>query len=127
MPATLHINTPTPRVDWSSGAIALLTQPWSWPADGQPRRAGVSAFGFSGTSAHLVLEEADRDRGGRVHGVASCPVDAADAAVDDLRYDLIASPPRTNRPASETGVAGPCSLAKVVERGMCRPSLVHPK
>ena len=58
IPPHLHCDEPSPHIDWASMPIEVAREGRRWTAGTRPRRAAVSAFGFSGTNAHVIVEEA---------------------------------------------------------------------
>lgn len=58
IPSHLHFREPNPYINWSQLPIKVTAKATPWPRGEHPRLAGVSSFGFSGTNAHVLLEEA---------------------------------------------------------------------
>ncbi|WP_409490915.1 SDR family NAD(P)-dependent oxidoreductase [Amycolatopsis sp. cmx-11-12] len=103
LPKTLHVDAPSPHVEWDAGAVSLLTEAHSWPETGAPRRAGVSSFGISGTNAHVIIEQGE-------------PADAGE------RAELPAVPLVLSAKSPEALVGQAERLASFVER---KPDLIE--
>lgn len=58
LPKNLHFENPSPHIPWDALPVRVVDTATPWHADGRPRRAGVSSFGFTGTNAHVLIEEA---------------------------------------------------------------------
>ncbi len=131
LPRTLHVDEPSPHVDWASGAVELLTEPRAWPETGRPRRAGVSSFGVGGTNAHTIIEQAPAtepvpERGARPSLApvvlsartpealrAQAAALTVDADLGDLAFSLATSRAALDHRAVVTG-----ETAEDVERGL---------
>ncbi|SCG75708.1 type I polyketide synthase [Micromonospora coxensis] len=87
VPPTLHVDAPSPHIDWTAGAVALTTEATGWPAVDRPRRAAVSSFGISGTNAHAVIEQAPAD----TPAPRSTPVEAVPGLVAADAVPLLVS------------------------------------
>ncbi|MFJ2805918.1 type I polyketide synthase [Kitasatospora sp. NPDC087271] len=114
LPRTLHLDAPTPHVDWTAATVELLAEAREWPADAWPRRAAVSSFGVSGTNAHVVLEAAPAEPAG---GVA--PEAASEAAPETVlpwvlsAHDVTALRAQAGRLATHLRTRGPLDPADV--------------
>ena len=89
LPQHLHFRNPSPHIPWDRLAVQVVKEATAWERNGRPRIAGVSAFGFAGTNAHVIIEEAP-DEVGQV-AVAPGPVDQP----GDRRFSVLPLSART--------------------------------
>nr|WP_026316013.1 type I polyketide synthase [Actinokineospora enzanensis] len=112
MPRTLHVDTPSPHVDWSAGAVELLTEARPWPEVDRPRRAAVSSFGISGTNAHVIIEQAEPIEAEQASGTV--PVAAWALSAD--APDALAAQARALLYSTVDGSAADIALSLVTTR-----------
>lgn len=87
LPRHLHFQNPSPHIPWDRLPVEVVKEPTPWERNGRPRIAGVSSFGFAGTNAHIILEEAPEPT------VAPSPAPVEPAA--DRRFSILALSART--------------------------------
>ncbi|MFE9860103.1 beta-ketoacyl synthase N-terminal-like domain-containing protein, partial [Streptomyces sp. NPDC005780] len=124
LPRTLHVDAPSPHVDWEAGAVRLLVEDAPWPEHDRPRRAAVSSFGISGTNAHVILEHAPES-------IDSVPVAPEPGDVEPVLWPLSAQNTGSLREQAvrlrahvvEHPEVGPEQLASALYRG--RADLEH--
>ncbi|WP_445168118.1 type I polyketide synthase [Mycolicibacterium sp. Dal123E01] len=102
LPPNLHFQNPSPHIPWASLPVRVLDEPTPWHANGRPRRAGVSSFGFTGTNAHVLIEEAPQP-------VAD---DATDEPVESTTTHEPAREPLSLLPLSARSAQGLNALAQ---------------
>ncbi|MBW4721910.1 thioester reductase domain-containing protein [Saccharothrix sp. SC076] len=117
-PRTLHVDEPTPVVDWRSGAVELLREERPWPTTDRARRSAVSSFGVSGTNAHVILEHVPEEPApaptatpGELPFLLSArSAEALRAQADRLRAHLVAHPDLAPLDVAHTLATGRAAL-----------------
>ncbi|MDX2934466.1 type I polyketide synthase [Streptomyces ipomoeae] len=99
LPKTLHVDEPSPHVDWAAGDVRLLTESMPWPERDRPPRAAVSSFGVSGTNAHLILEAPPEE-------AAPTPATEQSAAGSPAAEPLATEPSGTGAPVVAWTLSG---------------------
>ncbi|MFJ2420645.1 SDR family NAD(P)-dependent oxidoreductase, partial [Streptomyces brevispora] len=109
LPRTLHVEQPSTHVDWTSGHVSLLTEAEPWAQHGHPRTAGVSAFGLSGTNAHVILQEAPAPEPtaepattGRDSGTGATTATGTTSGTSDGKSDGKGTQPVEGQPATDS-------------------------
>ncbi|OZM70204.1 beta-ketoacyl synthase [Amycolatopsis antarctica] len=112
VPRSLHVDEPTPHVDWSAGSVEVVGVERGWPESGRSRRAGVSSFGVSGTNAHVILEQAPAPEPAAESAAEPAPVTSTPWVLSAQTVPALRAQAAALAEAAETAALAPADVGR---------------
>src|ERR1700740_1701912 len=96
LPQSLHFDNPSPHIPWGTLPVKVVDKSTPWEPNGRPRRAGVSSFGFTGTNAHVLIEEAPVQPATPAEHAADAAAVAPESEVPEASVNVLALSARSS-------------------------------